>query len=163
MSARAKFPVIHIPSAPTPGPPSSSCTWRHSLRSQSVMGLEPPVANTWNSCEMQQCSIEETTYPPLTGLSTTPNISGRNTVNPRSRTIRANLATRGVIPGTSCMMTTPGPLPLRQTGFVTPSMVTSVRSKSSARGLRAGNMAVHEPKGPGLAKEARATSANAPA
>jgi hypothetical protein len=46
---RAKFPVTHIPTAPTPRPPISSKAWRASARSQSTIGLERFSASTWNS------------------------------------------------------------------------------------------------------------------
>ena len=52
--ASAKLPVIHIPMAPTPGPPQRACASRQSARSQSVMGLALRSASTWNSRLMQQ-------------------------------------------------------------------------------------------------------------
>ena len=47
--ASAKPPVKHMPSAPTPGPPSSSCSSRARLRSQPAIGAVSPVASLVNS------------------------------------------------------------------------------------------------------------------
>jgi hypothetical protein len=44
-SDSAKFPVRHIPTAPTPGPPSSAWIFRTSARSQSVTGLDSCAAS----------------------------------------------------------------------------------------------------------------------
>ena len=41
--ARAKLPVKHMPTAPTPRPPHSACACRASARSQSTIGLERSV------------------------------------------------------------------------------------------------------------------------
>ena len=65
ISASAKFPVKHIPIAPTPGPPHSEWAWRHSARSQSVIGLDSPRASTLNSRLMQARAIPCSTYPLL--------------------------------------------------------------------------------------------------
>ena len=51
--ASAKFPVKHIPTAPTPLPPHSLWTERASALSQSTMGLERSCAQTLNSRRMQ--------------------------------------------------------------------------------------------------------------
>ena len=51
--ARAKPPVKHMPTTPTPGPPHASCSWAASVRSQTVTGLVLPSANVANSREMQ--------------------------------------------------------------------------------------------------------------
>ena len=48
----AKLPVMHIPIAPTPLPPSSAWTCRQSARSQSTTGLDSFAASTANSREM---------------------------------------------------------------------------------------------------------------
>ena len=55
--AIAKFPVRHIPSAPTPGPPHSECVSRASARRKCVMGLEPRLASKWNSRLMHARAI----------------------------------------------------------------------------------------------------------
>ena len=47
--ARAKPPVKHMPTAPTPGPPQRSCSCTASARSQSTTGDVRPVANATNS------------------------------------------------------------------------------------------------------------------
>ena len=47
--ARAKPPVKHMPSAPTPGPPSSSCSSLASERSQPATGEVTPVRSLVNS------------------------------------------------------------------------------------------------------------------
>lgn len=51
--ARAKPPVKHIPTAPTPAPPQSACAFRESARNQSTIGLERSVAHTVNSRRTQ--------------------------------------------------------------------------------------------------------------
>ncbi len=51
--ARANPPVRHMPTAPTPGPPQRSCSWRASARSQTVTGDVRPVAQVENSRETQ--------------------------------------------------------------------------------------------------------------
>jgi hypothetical protein len=40
-----------MPTAPTPGPPHSSCNDRASARSQSITGDVFPVANAWKSLD----------------------------------------------------------------------------------------------------------------
>ena len=51
--ARAKPPVKHMPTAPTPLPPQSAWALRARARSQSTMGLVRPLAQTLNSRRMQ--------------------------------------------------------------------------------------------------------------
>ena len=51
--AKAKPPVKHMPTAPTPLPPQSAWAWRASARSQSTIGPDPVPAQTWNSRRMQ--------------------------------------------------------------------------------------------------------------
>ncbi|MDD9935785.1 MAG: hypothetical protein OXT09_19390 [Myxococcales bacterium] len=53
------------------------------------------------------------------------------TVKPASATERAKLATSGVMPGISCITTTPGPCPRRKTVRATPSCSKRVCSKPS--------------------------------
>ena len=47
--ARAKPPVKHIPTAPTPGPPHRSCSWPARARSHSITGDVRFVAHVVNS------------------------------------------------------------------------------------------------------------------
>jgi hypothetical protein len=51
--ARAKPPVKHMPTAPTPLPPHSAWTCRARARSQSTIGLERPSFQTVNSRRTQ--------------------------------------------------------------------------------------------------------------
>ena len=51
--ARAKPPVKHMPTAPTPLPPHSSCALRARARSQSTIGLERPSFRATNSRRTQ--------------------------------------------------------------------------------------------------------------
>ena len=51
--ARAKPPVKHMPTAPTPGPPQRSYSAAASLRSHTVIGLVFLRAKAENSREMQ--------------------------------------------------------------------------------------------------------------
>ena len=51
--ARAKLPVKHMPTAPTPLPPHSAWAWAARARSQSTIGLDRSLAQTWNSRLMQ--------------------------------------------------------------------------------------------------------------
>ncbi len=52
--ASAKFPVKHMPTAPTPRPPQSLCAKTASARSQSTIGLEAPVDQALNSRRTQR-------------------------------------------------------------------------------------------------------------
>src|SRR5689334_5446995 len=54
------------------------------------------------------------------------------TVKPAAITRRPKSATLGVILGISCTTTTPGPVPPRYTGRVTPSCVNAVSGKPSS-------------------------------
>ena len=56
---RAKPPVRHIPTAPTPGPPQRSCHSRLSALSQEMTGLVLFMAMTVNSFEMHALAIDE--------------------------------------------------------------------------------------------------------
>ena len=49
----AKLPVKHMPIAPTPGPPHSSCASRASARSHCVTGLDSLAAKARNSALTQ--------------------------------------------------------------------------------------------------------------
>ena len=51
--ARAKPPVKHMPTTPTPGPPQRSCSAAASLRSHTVIGLVRLSAKAENSRETQ--------------------------------------------------------------------------------------------------------------
>ena len=59
----------------------------------------------------------------LIGCPGSPTSDGIATVNPASISRRPKSATSGVMPGISCTTTTPGPVPPRYTGRVTPSNV----------------------------------------
>ncbi len=59
--ARAKPPVKHIPTAPTPGPPHRACSSLARARSQAVTGLVRFRARMVNSREMQARAIDEAT------------------------------------------------------------------------------------------------------
>ena len=58
------------------------------------------------------------------------------TVNPAATTSSPNPITSGVRPGISWMTITPGPVPLRYVGWVTPSAVCSPRVQLSRRVMR---------------------------
>ena len=73
------------------------------------------------------------TLPPLIGASGVPNRCGITTVKPAATTSSANPITSGVMPGISWMTFTPGPLPLRYVGRVTPSKPCSPRVQPSMR------------------------------
>jgi hypothetical protein len=59
--ARAKPPLKHIPTTPTPGPPDRSCSWAASSRNQPITGDVRPVARTVNSRLMHAAAIEPRT------------------------------------------------------------------------------------------------------
>ena len=74
-----------------------------------------------------------------------PKRSGITTVNPRATTSSANATTSGIMPGISWITMTPGPVPLRYVGWVTPSAVwlpwvQLSRDGRSAEGLSGGVM-----------------------
>ena len=56
--ARAKPPVKHIPTTPTPGPPQRSCSAAANLRSHTVTGLVLLSAKAENSRETQAGPME---------------------------------------------------------------------------------------------------------
>ena len=111
--ARAKPPVKHMPTTPTPGPPQRSCSAAASLRSHTVTGLVLLRANEENSREMQAGPIDRRAYAPVGGRPGSPNRLGSTAVHPAAATRRPNSATRGVMPGISLMTITAGPAPMR--------------------------------------------------
>ena len=56
--ARAKPPVKHMPTTPTPGPPQRSCSAAANLRSQTVIGLVFLRAKAENSRETQAGAMD---------------------------------------------------------------------------------------------------------
>ncbi len=111
--ARANPPVKHMPSAPTPGPPSSACSSRASERSQSATGEVVPTLSLLNSLLTQTLPSALTNGTGAIVEPTSPKRCGRTTVNPRATTSSAKPSTSGVIPGISWITMTPGPLPRR--------------------------------------------------
>lgn len=107
----AKFPVKHMPIAPTPGPPHSACACAASARSHTVMGLDALEAKARNSALTHPRSIVTTAPGIRGGAPSSPNRWGMKTVKPASRTQRANRATWGLMPGISVITITAGPLP----------------------------------------------------
>ena len=77
--ARAKLPVMHMPIAPTPGPPHSRWAWAARARSQLVAGLLL-FASTENSRETQTLATDFAMARPPTAPPGFPNIEGRYTV-----------------------------------------------------------------------------------
>ena len=57
----AKPPVKHMPTAPTPGPPHSSCASVASARSQPIAGLVRSSASVTNSLATQPWRNDFTT------------------------------------------------------------------------------------------------------
>ena len=84
--ASAKPPVKHIPSAPTPGPPSSPWSDRASERSQTAIGDVRPVAIVVNSRLTQSLGSTLPTYAGDIGRSGVPKRCGITTVKPASTT-----------------------------------------------------------------------------
>ncbi len=72
-----------------------------------------PVAQVVNSRETHPSAIVRTIAGIEGGLPGVPKSDGSTAVMPASATRRPKSATRGVMPGTSCMITTPGPVPRR--------------------------------------------------
>ncbi len=70
----------HIPIAPTPGPPSSACTERARLRSQSVIGAVFPVASLVNSALLHTWIIELVREGNDMAVPGVPNSTGITTV-----------------------------------------------------------------------------------
>src|SRR3954452_12423245 len=113
--ASAKLPVKHMPTAPTPGPPHSSCILAPSARHHTVIGDVLAHAQLWNSFETQPPIMLCMMYGKLGSLPGVPNNDGITAVQPISATLRPNAATFGVTPGTSWMTMTAGPEPIRYT------------------------------------------------
>jgi hypothetical protein len=111
--ASANPPVKHMPRAPTPGPPSSSCSVRDKLRNHPAIGDVSPAASFVNSRLTHTFGNVDSIDRGPTGASGVPNRCGRTTVNPAATTSSANPITLGVRPGTSWITITPGPDPLR--------------------------------------------------
>jgi len=96
------------------------------------MGLVLLRASKVNSRLTQARANDERLYGSVTGLPGVPSRSGRTAVMPRAATFRPNAATNSVIPGTSWMMMTAGPFPVRYTSRVRPlDEVKGVVSKPS--------------------------------
>ncbi len=112
----ANPPVKHMPTAPTPGPPHSSCTCFASARNQIVTGAVFAVASAANSFATHAGTIDCTPYPIDGSRPGVPNNEGSTAVNPSSAKRRPNAATFGLMPGISVMTMTPGPLPMRNNG-----------------------------------------------
>ena len=102
-----------MPNAPTPGPPSSSCSSRASDRSQPATGVVSLSASLVNSLFTHSLGNILATCLTVAGPSTSPNRCGITTVNPAATTSSANAITSGVMPGISWITTTPGPVPFR--------------------------------------------------
>jgi hypothetical protein len=66
-----------------------------------------------NSRLIQMRAMERTACASVAPASGRPNSDGITTVNPRPITSSAKAMTFGVMPGTSWITITPGPLPLR--------------------------------------------------
>ena len=111
--AKAKPPVKHMPRAPTPGPPSSPCSSRASARSQVATGEVRPTASLLNSRFTHTRGRVVAMAPKLIGAPAVPNRLGMTTVNSASTTSSAKVMTSGVMPGSSWMTMTPGPVPRR--------------------------------------------------
>ena len=117
----AKPPLKHMPTAPTPGPPTSRCNCLASARNHAMTGEVWPNASVVNSRDTHTLLIDDKMYFLSGARPTSPTKSGITTVNPASTTSSANFMTAGVMPGISCTTTTPGPLPLRYVSYVKPA------------------------------------------
>ena len=124
----ANPPLKHMPIAPTPGPPTSAWRLPASARNHAITGAVRPTAHAANSRATHIDAIDCTPYSVVTGLPGVPTNDGITTVNPASTTSFANCSTRGVMPGTSWITTTPGPAPRRRTSCVMPAAVKLERS-----------------------------------
>ena len=112
--ARAKLPVKHMPTAPTPRPPHSAWTCRASARSQSTIGLERSLAQTSNSRRMQMpFSMVPSAFSGRISFPASPNRCGQNTVIPAAAMREAKRSTCGCRPGISWITITAGPFPRR--------------------------------------------------
>jgi hypothetical protein len=111
--ARAKLPVKHMPTTPTPGPPRRSCSWRASAFDHSTTGLVLPVAHAENSFETHAGAMALIVLPMLISAPGTPKRCGTTAVQPSATTRSAKSSTFGVMPGISANTRTAGPSPLR--------------------------------------------------
>ena len=91
----ANPPVKHMPTAPTPGPPHSSCTCFASARSHSVTGASCSVANAANSFETHAGIIDCTPYADRTAPSRASEQRRQHGGETASATRRAKSATFG--------------------------------------------------------------------
>ena len=77
------------------------------------MGRSACRAKARNSREMHSLAMLAPAYSGSSGRPASPSRSGIATVKPASTRRRAKAALVGVMPGTSCMNSTPGPSPAR--------------------------------------------------
>src|SRR5437764_3058135 len=89
-------------------------------------------AHVANSRDTQPCHTDLAVYATDTSRPGSPRSDGIATEKPASMRRRPNAATFGVIPGSSWMTTTPGPVPPRKTGRVAPSNVNVVSLKPAS-------------------------------
>ncbi len=135
--AKANPPVKHIPTAPTPGPPQRSCSAPARARNQPTTGDVRCVAQVVNSrlthrgtTVRAKWAAAVILFPSFVSRPGSPNRWGMTAVHPIPATVRANAATFGVIPGSSAMTITAGPLPRRNTVRSLPSWENVPREKS---------------------------------
>ena len=114
---------MHMPTAPMPGPPHRASSCRPSARSHSVTGDVLPAAQVANSCDTQHQAATCALLRADAGSPATPYRWGSTAVHPSSWTRSAKATTSGVIPGTSEMTITAGPVPRRNTRRVLPAKV----------------------------------------
>ncbi len=114
---------MHMPTAPMPGPPHRASSCRPSARSHSVTGEVLPAAQVANSRDTQHQASTGVALRADVASPGTPNRCGSTAVHPSSATRSANATTSGVIPGTSAMTITAGPVPRRNTRRVVPPWV----------------------------------------
>ncbi|MEJ7719567.1 MAG: hypothetical protein WKF58_03615 [Ilumatobacteraceae bacterium] len=110
---RAKLPVKHMPTTPTPGPPQRRWASAASALHHDTAGDVSPFASTANSLEMHAGPSERIALTALRGAPGTPNRWGSTDVQPSSTTRSANSITFGVMPGISAITITAGPTPRR--------------------------------------------------
>ncbi len=126
---RAKPPEKHMPTAPTPGPPTSRWRLRASARNQAITGDVCPTAHVVNSLATQTLTAEAPIARPVGPAPGRPTSDGMTTVKPRATTSLAKRATSGVMLGISWMTITPGPVPRRNVSWVMPAAENSPRSQ----------------------------------
>jgi hypothetical protein len=88
-----------------------------------VIGDVVPADQVANSRETQHHATTCAELRPAVGSPGTPNRCGSTAVHASSWTRSANATTSGVIPGTSAMTITAGPVPRRNTRRVLPPYV----------------------------------------